>query len=138
MGNITNIVIIYLTVSVFLYAALVPSTSGGLLFGDDLISKWVNVDDSGGVTGNYNPDFKNEVDSVTGYGASGSTSGTSFFNFWDALQIFWDIAKMILNIIFSVPLALLNLGIASFMKLFILIMVVVGMTVFVLGMMNKR
>jgi hypothetical protein len=45
---------------------------------------------------------------------------------------------MIFNIFLSVPLALLNLAIPVFMKLFVVIMVIVGISIFVLGMMNKR
>lgn len=137
MGNVVNILIIYVTISIVLYAAQVTDTHG-MLFGDDLITKWVQKDTSGEITAQYSGNLTESSDSVMNPFGGSSSSGTSFFNFWDILQLFWDFVKMIFNIFLSVPIALLGLTLPLFMKIFVVLMLIIGFSVFALSMMGKR
>jgi hypothetical protein len=137
MGNTVNILIIYVTISVVLYAAQVTDAHG-MLFGDDLITKWVEKDTSGEITSQYSDNLTESSDKVMNPFGGSSSSGTSFFNFWDILQILWDFVKMIFNIFLSVPVALLGLSLPLFMKIFIVLMLIIGFSVFALGMLGKR
>lgn len=137
MGNMVNILVLYLTLSVVLYAAQV-SGNNGLFFGDDLITNWVQKDTNGEITAQYSANLTQSSNKVLNPFGGASSSGTSFFNFWDILQLFWDFTKMVFNIFLSVPLALLTLTMPTFMRLFIVIVLVGGFSIFALGMMNKR
>ena len=137
MGNMTNIFIFYLTISLFLYGAEIKD-SHGLLFASDLITQYVTTDSSGNIQAGYNQTFVDNGNRISNYGANGVSSGTSFFNFWDALQIFWSFLKMIFNIFFIIPKTLLSLGLPVFLNIFIVLMLIIGIAVFTFGMMGKR
>lgn len=137
IANTANLFMLFLVISVFLYAAQVQDTSGKL-FSEDILTKWVKINSDKEVTGSMSDDLTSSTTEITNYGADGVSSGTSFFNFWDVVQIFWSIVKLLINIFLIIPISLIQLAIPLFMKWFLVIVFIFSLGVFALSMMGKR
>lgn len=137
MANTSNLFMLFLVISIFMYAAQINDTSGKL-FSTDILTRWVNIDSDNEVTGSMSDGLTHSTTKITNYGADGVSSGTGFFNFWDVVQIFWDIVKLLINIFLVIPISLIQLAIPLFMKWFLVIIFIFSLGVFALSMMGKR
>jgi hypothetical protein len=143
MADTIKMVSVLLMISIMLYLGQV-TTGGGGLFGDDLISSWVQKDS---VTDKYTGNQSSGLSEATSKFGSDNPStvesgGTVLFNFWDPLQIFWKTIVLVANVVFIIPGMLFFMPetqIPYIIKLgLILPIMIISIVILIWGIMGKR
>jgi len=139
MGDSNKMVITLLSISLVLLA-FQTYLGQEKPFGRDVLNTWFQMDD--------NNDFVGESENITiakkRFGDPSSASSNANIqvtNFWDVTQIIWDFMKMIFNLIFAIPFALLSLtGMPPMIKLFVAVpLCIVAIAVFIIsGVFGRR
>jgi hypothetical protein len=93
---VVKILMFVIVLNSFLYM------SGFNLFDNDIIDRFVNIDEEAGKVTDYSQGSGNIGDSIPSQPQTGSlTAGSQGFSFIDALALVWDFLKFLLNIVFA-------------------------------------
>lgn len=103
-------------------------------FGQDVFDMWMARDTQGNYYGPNSTTMNPATSRIYEPSSATSQSGTSTLSFWDISQIVWGFIKLIFNVLFAIPYALLNFAtIHPIIKFMIIIpLTLITLTVFII------
>lgn len=140
MADTFKMALILIAISVLLYAGQIVDGDGNKFADNSLIKNWIAKDDATENFYGYSGTVYNNSDTLSNPSSVSSGNQNSFLNFWDVTQIVWGFVKMIFNIFFAIPLALLGFNdFPIVVKLLLIIPLVIGgFIVITLGIFGRR
>ena len=140
MADSFKMIAIILAITMMLYIGGSISGSSSKLFGQDLFDTWMKRDVATNEYYSFSSNFTNASSKIDNPSTAGSITGSSSFNFIDVIQMGIGFLQLIANLIFTIPMALLNMAGLPYMLRFVIIvpLVILGGVIIFLMLVGRK